>query len=476
MNRLFRGLFIVLFAAMSAHADEPLRVGVFEIDASPPVGSPLGFYGRVKEVKDPLTCRGVVLLGSGQPIVLCALDWIGTANDGTKVFRQQLAEGAGTSPDRVAVHCLHSHDAPWCDLSAEALTAKSKAYTQIMDVDYFRDVMRRAQQAVAAAVKAAQPVTDIGLGTGTVEQVASNRRVLGPDGKVLHIRWSATTDAAARDFPEGVIDPQLKAISFWNKDQPIAVLTYYATHPQSYYRVEQATPDFPGLARNQRQAETGVPHIHFNGAAGNITAGKYNDGAHENRPVLTARVAKGMKAAWEQTKKSPVKATDVEWSVAPALMPANAALKEDDLQKVLANDKASAEQQVMSAWKLTWLNRCQSGDAIPIGGLKLGKAYVTHLPGELFIEYQLAAQAMRPDDFVCMAAYGDGSPGYIGTEISYSQGGYEPTASNVGPGAEQVLIDALRKLLGSKETGPARLGVEAAALETEFARNKVSTK
>ena len=29
------------------------------------------------------------------------------------------------------------------------------------------------------------------------------------------------------------------------------------------------------------------------------------------------------------------------------------------------------------------------------------------MPGELFVEYQLAAQQMRPNDFVAMAAYGD---------------------------------------------------------------------
>ena len=52
-------------------------------------------------------------------------------------------------------------------------------------------------------------------------------------------------------------------------------------------------------------------------------------------------------------------------------------------------------------------------------------ARVLHMPGELLIEYQLAAQQLRPDLFVAMAAYGDYAPGYIATEIAYSQGGYE---------------------------------------------------
>jgi hypothetical protein len=58
---------------------------------------------------------------------------------------------------------------------------------------------------------------------------------------------------------------------------------------------------------------------------------------------------------------------------------------------------------------------------------------------------------MRSDLFVAMAAYGDYAPGYIGTEIAYSQGGYEtsPDASNVAPEVEGVLMKAIRKLLTS---------------------------
>lgn len=55
---------------------------------------------------------------------------------------------------------------------------------------------------------------------------------------------------------------------------------------------------------------------------------------------------------------------------------------------------------------------------------------------------------MRPDDFVALAAYGDYAPGYIGTAISYTQGGYETgVVSRTAPEVEEVLIAAMRKLL-----------------------------
>ena len=36
------------------------------------------------------------------------------------------------------------------------------------------------------------------------------------------------------------------------KKIPLAVLSYYACHPQSYYRTGVPSPDFPGIARSIR--------------------------------------------------------------------------------------------------------------------------------------------------------------------------------------------------------------------------------
>ncbi|MEO2020463.1 MAG: hypothetical protein ABGX05_01460, partial [Pirellulaceae bacterium] len=85
---------------------------------------------------------------------------------------------------------------------------------------------------------------------------------------------------------------------------------------------------------------------------------------------------------------------------------------------------------------------------IPVSCLRLGSARIVHMPGELFVEYQLASQQMAPGKFIAMAAYGDYGPGYIGTRIAYGQGGYETgKVSRVAPDVERVLLDAVRKLI-----------------------------
>ncbi len=94
---MFFAFFLELLLPQTLVAAEPIRVGTFDVDASPPVGSPLA-YDPTKGVQTPLTCRGIVLAGAGKPIVLCVLDWIGISNGGQTVFRESLAEAVGTVP------------------------------------------------------------------------------------------------------------------------------------------------------------------------------------------------------------------------------------------------------------------------------------------------------------------------------------------------------------------------------------------
>ncbi|MFN5654738.1 MAG: hypothetical protein ACK47U_02525 [Verrucomicrobiota bacterium] len=438
---------------------EPVKVATFDVDATPPLGSAMA-YDPVKRLDDlTLRCRGVVITGSGEPIVLCAVDWIGIANEGHDAFRAALAQAAGTTPARVAVHALHQHDAPGCDFTAEKLIKDLgvQGYSRF-EGDFHRVVIARAAEAIKRALPTAREATHWGWGEAAVKEVASQRRLLGPDGKVKFTRTSSTKNAAMRAEPEGVIDPLVTSLSFWDKTGPIAVLTSYACHPQSYYRLGYPSPDFPGIARFIRsQSWPHTLHVHFNGAGGNVTAGKYNDGAWENRMVLANRLADGMKEALDKTVKTPLSSADVGWASVPVRLPLSTHLKADEL---VAKLKATTPKGYISYGdQLAWLKRHESGHAIDITCLRVGSSRMLHLPGELFVEYQLAAKAMRPDLHVAVAAYGDYGPGYIGSTCAYEQGGYEvgPTSSNVAPQVEPVLIEAMKQLLEAKDT-PAPLG------------------
>lgn len=451
MTLLLAALFLIFLPA--GFAEPPLRIATFQADVTPPLGSPLCCAAGVKpaaKIVDPLSARGIVLLGPPKPIVLVAVDWEGIANEGWDEWRRAIAEAAGTDIDHVSVHTLHQHDAPGYDPTAERILQPRGLGARIYDPAFMRQAIERTAAAAREAVRKPRKVTHLGLGRAKVDRVASNRRVLGPDGKVKYVRYSACTIPEARDAPEGVIDPYVRSISFWQGNRPLVSLTYYATHPQSYYGQGGVSADFVGMARAMREAELpGVAHIHFDGASGNVAAGKYNDGSPEMRPILARRLADGMKAAWDSTVKTPIRASDIGWRMLPvSLPPAEAIRDRSRLIDLIEDTRKPVRLRLTTGRDLAWTQLHEANRRIPLFLLTLGPAYLLHMPGELFVEYELAAQDRMPGRFVAMAAYGDYGPGYIGTRVAYSQGGYETgPVSRTSPDVEDVLMGAIRELL-----------------------------
>jgi len=138
----------------AASADGDLRIAPFRYDVTPPLGHPLcgGWITPVKSVDDALEAIGFVILGAGDPIVICAVDWTGLLNDAHIQWRTALAEAAGTTPDRVAVQCVHQHDAPFVCLASEALVAEEKTGLTVVDTAFFAECLERGRDAVTEAI------------------------------------------------------------------------------------------------------------------------------------------------------------------------------------------------------------------------------------------------------------------------------------------------------------------------------------
>jgi hypothetical protein len=431
----------------------PLHIATFSCDVTPPEGHPLcgGWILPVRGVDDPLRAVGVVLLGAGKPVVLCAVDWTGLRNEAFRLWRKALADAAHTTPEHVSLHCVHPHNAPFADVEGEKLIAAAGA-AKSLDLTFFDDCVKRSAEAIKASLPKAVRFTHVGTGSAEVKEVASNRRVLGPDGKVKFTRTSATKNPEARNAPEGLIDPKLRTLSFWDGEKPLAALHFYACHPMSYYGDGRVSADFCGLARQKFQDETRVFQVYFNGCGGNITAGKYNDGTKENRAVLRDRVHTAMAAAWKEARRTAVGGWD--WRVEPVKLPPRKepSFGAEQSRKVLEDPKATDARRNNAAFQLAWLKR--TGTPIEVNCLDFGgKVLALFLPGEAFVEYQLAAQKKRPDAAVNVAAYGDDGPGYIPTASAYLEGGYEPTVALSGSDSEAILLKAMRKLLQAEGKG-----------------------
>jgi len=401
-----------------------------------------------KTVADPLEAHGFVLTGLDAPVVFVSMDWCELRNAAYRRWQEVLGRGAGTSPERVMISTIHQHDAPVADLGAEAILRERGLTGTVCDPAFHETAVQRVAASLREGLAGAQRVTHLGTGKAKVEKVASNRRYTLPDGQVRFDRTSATRNVFAIEAEEGVVDPWLRTLSFWNEERPLAAVSFYAVHPMSYYGQGEVSADFPGLARRSRERDLpGVASIYVSGCSGNVTAGKYNTGARENRLVLAERLRVGMARAWDETVRVKVKRGTFR-SVPLVLEPrSSAGFTESDLMAKLV-PSAKPFDQCLAAMGLSWRRRVSTGRPIEVSCLDLGDAVVLLLPGETYVEYQLRAQSLRPDDFVCVAGYGDGATGYVPTEKHW-----EEKDSNLGdwcwvaPGSEGRLMAAVGSAL-----------------------------
>ena len=442
---------VIAFHAFSSYEISMgnLRLATFGFDITPPLGHSLcgGWITPVREIEDSLQALGFVLLGAGDPIVICALDWTGLLNSAHLLWRRAIAEVVGTTPDRVALHCVHQHDAPMVCLDTQALVQDEPNLPHIVQPEFLRACLEKGKHAISQALSKSQPLTHVASGQALIERIASNRRIARNDqGRVIVERRSFCRDPELCEMPDGLIDPWLKSVAFYNKDQRIAVCHYYATHPQSYYGEGRVSGDFVGLARRRHQEEdASCHHIYFTGCAGNISAGKYNDGSEKSRQQLTNQLYEG----FLQSEKTfqPERIEDVTWRAAEIPPRARDTLSRSALVDQLSNCYYGGSIRGRAAFMLSWLNRVSRGDPLPLSVLRVNGIDHLHLPGECFVEYQLRAQQLAPTRFVATAAYGDGGPWYIPVKEEFDKGGYELTATFCDPNTDELLMTAIRELL-----------------------------
>ena len=427
-----------------------LHLGTFRYDVTPPMGHSLcgGWIKPVVGVDDPLEAIGYVLLGAGKPIVVCVVDWTGLLNSAHLQWRQALAEAAGTTIDRVTVHCVHQHNAPFVCLDAQRIVSAQRDpnLPDIIAGDFFRKCLDAGRTAVGKAVREAMPVTRIAHGEAKVNKVACNRRILGLDGKVLSQRGSSSRRPEHHVFPEGLIDPKLKTVAFYSEKRKLVSSHYYACHPMSYYGDGRVSADFCGLARKQRQQqEPDCLHLYFNGCGGNIGAGKYNNGSKEMRTVLTQRMLAGIVDSEQRLDPQPIET--VNWVTHDILPPLNDHFDEDALMRQISDKKQRVVSRNRPAFTVAWMRRTKRMEPITLGGLHVNDASLLHLPSESFVEYQLRAQAVAGSRFVACAAYGDGGPWYIPTADAYPQGGYAVSVAWCAPAIDRILSEGIGSLL-----------------------------
>ena len=461
-------------AAAACAAEPVLQLATFRADVTPSIGDGpcVGFMPKIASVEHPLELRGIVLRANGQSFVIAALDYQGLCNSSDDEFRQLMAEAAGTTVGRVALQSLHQHTAPVLDADAMRILHGDDSEPLRQHLVFTTKMAERAATAIREVLPELKPVTRIVGSRAKAERLASNRRVPQPDGSLL-VRGSATRDPKLQEAPEGLIDPWLRTVTFFDAERPLAQLHYYATHPMSFYGDARISWDVPGLARQRLEDETGVFQMYFNGCGGNIGMGKYNDATCAAREQLSGRLYDAMLRSARVASGGAVSEIEkLETTVdLHSLKPAEIAWDQADLRFTVRDDgpfaAAALREQLQSgrpfndrlkaAMFSAWTNRLSAGHRVIVSRLKLGPLQLVHLPGEPFVEFQLFAQQQAADNsFVCVAGYGECGVWYYGPDsIFRDRGGYEQTWSFTGPC--QASVEAVLNQLLTSPKMPALL-------------------
>jgi len=431
---------------VSGEKGRGLRVATFRCDVTPPVDGNFrgGWAQPLTRLVDPLWAKGIVLDDGSARYVLCAVDWCELCNGTHLLWCRKVAEAAATDVSRVAVQCVHQHTAPIADGDAQALLDAQPSPPQCSHRKSLEELADRLAAAVKQSLARLEPFDRVGTSQSKVDRVAANRRVVLQDGKI-HVRWSSCTDPELQRAPEGLIDPMLKTITLARGDKPLVRLHYYATHPQTGLGDGPVSIDFVGFAREKLETSEGVFQIYFTGCSGNVTAGKYNDASAKARGELTERLLAAMKASAAATRLVP--ADRIGWQTVPLALPerTDGSFAIARNRALLSDPKADPKARVGAACRVAFHERIAR--PLELSALAIGPVRLLHVPGEPFIEFQLYAQRLAPKCFVAVAGYGDGGPGYLCTEKSYPEGGYEPTATLVTPASEAIVKKAIQHLM-----------------------------
>lgn len=399
-----------------------LRLGTFRVDCTPPVGCGVdfGLGDRTTGMRDPLYMRGFVLEDGSSRCLLASMDWCGLTGAAHEAMRDALAEAAGAPRERTMVHCIHQHDAPLLAFEIEPLLGR-----ETFPRPWWEGLVVSCAGAARECAGRLSPVGEVGHAETRLHGYASNRRILGADGRVRGMRFSRTRDRSLVEEPVGTIDPALRTLAFRGPAGRLeASMSFYATHPQVSNGRKLWSADAPGEAmRLLSECAPGAAHAFFTGPGGNVTAGKYTspDDLEGNLLRFGGILADGIErnlAAMEWEK-----AGGIQWSAVSFPFPFREGLAER-LGAELA-DPSVPEARKRAAAAVSASIAYPPNSTYVMNRLVLGSASVLFLSGEPFVEYQLMAQAMIPDRFLATVWNCPDNHLYLPLAAHFAEGGYE---------------------------------------------------
>ena len=411
-----------------------IAAGVSKVCITPPVGTWQGGYGarsRPSEgIHDDLYARAIVLSGAGPPVAIVSVDVSNLPHDVSDRARRRAAEQTGIPAANIALCCSHTHGGPIFRPFVNRPGPQP-------DPDYLLMLEKYLAGAVVAAARELQPAA-VRLGRGAA-YFNVNRRLMTPEGLQM------------RPNPAGPVDREalVLRVDAVGEDGAVqggaalAVLFRFACHATamgaSNYLI---TADYPGAAAAHIESayHGQTTALFLQGCAGNI------------RPHL---------------KSATGGFTGADWTILARLArELGSAVVAGAERSLMADSTGSPDGQVSAASETITLpyddypgKTRDEGMPAEVQVFRLGAFALVTLPGEVFVEigWRVRDAVAEPlglePSHVIVAAYANGSIGYLPTAAAVKEGGYETMAfehqgrpAGYVPYAEDLLVKAAARV------------------------------
>jgi neutral ceramidase len=426
-----------------------MRIGLSQIDITPPVGIDLGGYAaRIQPsvaVMDTLALRGIYLQDSNEKLLWLHADVIALSGDFVDSFRAWASKELGLPPNRILLSATHTHAGP----VTVCLTACGNT-----DAQYLQRLRESFERAARAAVAKTQACS---ITTATGEcQLAIDRR----------------------KKPSAHTDPVVSAVGFRDgAGNFLAVIANYAMHPTSLGHTNRAiSSDWPGYAADVFTSKLpGHPiALMTNGACGNINPPKQNVTQEEVR-TFGQKVAESViqKLAMAPNAHPHLRVAVETVPIALDIMsPAEIdAAVDANIAKGAGDLWARQWIEANESWRRTQKQLVQSGRGatvdIELFAIALGPITILAINGEIFSRF---TTTLRESTSVPLftVTYANRAFGYIPTLAAYDEGGYEVEQAHFfyntfrpKPGALEYLAEHAAELVRSVNLAPDRATSES---------------
>ena len=445
----------------------PFQVGSSRVEITPPLTIPyLGYEPRhalFTGVHDPLYARAIALDDGATQVILIAADAIGYSNEllgpgrnFTAEVRQRIAAATGVPAAHVMLTTTHAHSTPeTCNLRRLLDTPAAAPWLAV--------VIDQLASAAIMAFANRQP-SRVKAGVGQVLGLSRNRRVIGPDGRIL---GGPETTPQAGQAKAGPLDPEVGVLLLEAIDSnACTVITNFACHPVTVQVQPLVSADFPGPAMSF--VEQSVPgctnSLFLQGACGDINPIRNTtDFADVQRyglmlggevlktvmrlsapdyPVSTPKLAVITETIFVAARELPPRA--------PAQQAYEAATAELAGASTEAERKQWRVRQRMAAETLLLIERGAAPIAAEVQVIRLGDSAIVALPGEPFAQLGITIKQRSAARHTLVVGYANDWIGYLTTPQAWQEGGYEVGPgpwTRVGPAGGEQLVDKAMALI-----------------------------